>query len=387
MDSPSAGNQPHYPPHYRSPRAVAENFRNDFSMRPYLAGSQLYGGGRHQNALMAFRYGLERDPAEFRLHMMVIMTYMCLRKKEEAERQLAKLRDLHPSEEIARTITDLIGRWQYVPDSVGELPVGPGAEPAITMSLLGLDGQFGNQVFQYAYSKLYAEKFGLRFESYDWIGRRLFGLWDPDVSRILPFVLEIEYLRDDPFSVPPAEQGVLNRDTQGYFQFPTKVFAPYRGRFLSFFKPVSAVAWALRSFLSEIRSGDATLVAIHLRLGDAAGQGRNACVRNYVEWLNGLWPTLKNPVLYLASDDLEAVRGELQAFRPITSERVGLPMAGMDFYPDFHVMTQADYLAAGNSTFSFAAAMLNERAKAFVRPDSTNSRLVPFDPWDAAPIL
>jgi hypothetical protein len=43
----------------------------------------------------------------------------------------------------------------------------------------------------------------------------------------------------------------------------------------------------------------------------------------------------------------------------------------------------ADLLAISNSTFSMAAAMLNEDARAFPRPEPDLRCLVPFDPWDA----
>ena len=54
-------------------------------------------------------------------------------------------------------------------------------------------------------------------------------------------------------------------------------------------------------------------------------------------------------------------------------------------------MTCADRLAISNSTFSFTAAMLNQRspssAHAFVRPVPDARALVPFDPWDSYPLL
>lgn len=49
--------------------------------------------------------------------------------------------------------------------------------------------------------------------------------------------------------------------------------------------------------------------------------------------------------------------------------------------------TEADALATSNSTFSFTAAMLNERASAPVRPDREQRGLVAFNPWDAPVLL
>ena len=44
-------------------------------------------------------------------------------------------------------------------------------------------------------------------------------------------------------------------------------------------------------------------------------------------------------------------------------------------------------LAIANSSFSFFAAMLNTQAAIFSRPDALQGLLVPFDPWDAEPLL
>jgi len=44
----------------------------------------------------------------------------------------------------------------------------------VTVSCLGRHGRFGNQLFQYAYARAYAEKLGAQLQTPDWIGRRLF---------------------------------------------------------------------------------------------------------------------------------------------------------------------------------------------------------------------
>lgn len=44
----------------------------------------------------------------------------------------------------------------------------------VTVSCLGNQGQFGNQLFQYAYARAYAESIGAELQTPDWIGRKLF---------------------------------------------------------------------------------------------------------------------------------------------------------------------------------------------------------------------
>ena len=56
-------------------------------------------------------------------------------------------------------------------------------------------------------------------------------------------------------------------------------------------------------------------------------------------------------------------------------------------YFDFYVLAHSDLLAISNSTFSMVAAMLNEEASTFVRPEPNMRRLEPFDPWDSDTML
>ena len=59
----------------------------------------------------------------------------------------------------------------------------------------------------------------------------------------------------------------------------------------------------------------------------------------------------------------------------------------MAYLIDFYILTRADAVAISNSSFSFFAAMLNDRARHFVRPDLDAGRLISFDPWNAPVLL
>ena len=384
----SGDNALRYPLNHRSAEAVKDGFLNDFSMRCFLAGRQLYDWGRHAHAAKTLEYGLLHDPLEVRLHLMLIVTHRSLGRMEAADRHLDRLMREFPSPDAEAVFRNFIDNWPYLPNKLGDLPPEPGdGKPRLSFSLLGIDGEFGNQLFQYAFARLYSEKYGLRLETYDWVGQKLFGLHDPPVSRIQPFILEIEYLRNNPMASPPSESGLHERDTQGYFQFDTRHYRPYRDRFLSLFQPLPALDHALGEFVREVRSRGNTLVTVHLRCKDAADQGRKASVALYYNWLKALWPALDRPILFLASDDLDGVRRDLEEFHPVTSERFGIPIPTAKFYPDFYALTQADHLAISDSTFSFAAAMLNTGCRSFFRPELAKTGLFPFDPWAAFPTL
>ena len=50
----------------------------------------------------------------------------------------------------------------------------------VTVSCLGNQGHFGNQLFQYAYARAYADSIGAELHTPDWIGRSLFkGINEP----------------------------------------------------------------------------------------------------------------------------------------------------------------------------------------------------------------
>jgi len=99
-------------------------------------------------------------------------------------------------------------------------------------------------------------------------------------------------------------------------------------------------------------------------------------VDGFGDRLHTMWPELPEPLLYIASDDPSA-RSEFAEFSPITARDPGETIQGAEMYPDFHVLAQADVLA-----FSVAAAMLNERARSFLRREPRERRLVSFDPSD-----
>ena len=61
----------------------------------------------------------------------------------------------------------------------------------ITMSTFGTNGRFGNQIFQYAFLKIYAKEHDLQVQIPRWpIGEYLFGHQDPEISQILPQIRE-----------------------------------------------------------------------------------------------------------------------------------------------------------------------------------------------------
>jgi hypothetical protein len=258
--------------------------------------------------------------------------------------------------------------------------------PRLTMSTLGQNGRFGNQLLQYGFLRMYAAEHGLALEAPDWIGRDLFDLDDPPRGAPLPGLRE-----DQADFVASLNRGSpqVFRDTDllGYCCYPTGGLRRHRELFRSLYRPGRKVAAIAASAESRLRARGDTLVAIHLRRGDFGhGQFWIAPAAWYAVWLEKLWPALQRPVLYVATDDAATAK-ELARFAPLSAADLKLEVPGAEFYPDFHLLTQADALAVSNSSFSFVAAMLNARSKHFMRPHRGPQALVGFDPWNAPVFL
>lgn len=266
-------------------------------------------------------------------------------------------------------------------------------KPVITMSAFEI-ARFGNQIFDYAFLKLYAKKHNLRLELPVWQGQYLFGHNDPPISRLLPDVVGAEQT----FEV--AEQVILNAteplknvNFRGYFQLHTQYYAKDKNFFCSLFKPIADVSAKMEKVMNQLRSAGKTIVGIHLRRGDYNWAGnQNPYLRIapnewYLDWLKGFWETLDHPVLFIASDEIEEVVKDFSDYQPVTTQDLGVEISEAPFYPDFYILSQCDVLAISNSTFSFAASMLNERCKFFFRPHLYAEKLIPYDPWNSEPLL
>ncbi|MEG3841898.1 FkbM family methyltransferase [Microcoleus sp. herbarium14] len=269
-------------------------------------------------------------------------------------------------------------------------------KPAVTISSLDIN-RFGNQIFEYAFIRIYAKQHNLRYETPTWIGQYLFGHQDPPISQKLPEVREVR-AQDGTFSVWFAEALIPNSPTiyknvdfSGYCQYHTKYYAPYKDYVRSLFKPETEVETKMQGAIACLRSIGKTVVGLHLRRGDYSQFNTvpflPAPSEWYKEWLRGLWERLDEPVLFIASDEIEKVIEDFAEYSPVTAKDLGADLDEAEFYPDFYILSQCDVVAISNSSFSFAACMLSETGKFFFRPDWSAQKLIPFDPWNSEPLL
>ena len=256
----------------------------------------------------------------------------------------------------------------------------------VQMSNLGANGRYGNQLLQYAFLRLYAQRHGLIAEAPEWIGRHVFGFADPLPSRARPVINETSH---DLFAALRGEVAVAPRDCDlnGYFCADTSLWGPMAGDFRRLFAAaVPQIQRRLDSALARVHARGRNLVAIHLRRGDF-GYGRFwiAPAGWYLDWLRRLWRDISAPVLYIATDDPRTAEA-FGEFQPVLSRDLEVGPDPLPLLLDHFLLAQASHLAISNSSFSFTAAMLNSNLQVAVRPDPDSRRLVAFDPW-ASPVL
>jgi len=261
--------------------------------------------------------------------------------------------------------------------------------PVVTMSDFGSNGRFGNQLFQRVYLRLVAQRQGAILQLPPWAGTALFHVEDsPPFYGPLPAVKEAALdiaARRRLFEEPDTSFAGL--DLSGYGMLPTGLFAAHKEQIRSdhVFDPRLAERFD-RIILPRL-DGEKKLVVIHLRRGDYGyGQFFRAPCAWYQEWIARQGFTPASHAIFICSEDPGRYRDRFPGFTVITADDLGTPPKLAPYF-DFFAMTRADALAIANSSFSFFAAMLNAKAGCFVRPDTPRGGLVPFDPWDAEPLL
>ena len=323
-------------------------------------------------------------------------------------------------------------------------------EPTLTMACLGRQGSWGNAVLQYVFLRCFSQAHGFRWQTPRWIGNDILGPTGPPIDfrapavvgdgvsthcavydRQLPFDRDLlraahlaatsgrRYflLREPALDGRRDETGTFtwpftHADLEGFFFVPGRELAPHRELVRSLFRPLSSIAGRLDAAIAALRQGAETLVGIHVRRSDFLTLGLRqgfellTPAATYLAWLDGIWPSLPRPRLVVCTDSPEEVLPAFARFAPLTPRDVGCDLSDLvgkegpewsradhgvaraaGFFPDWYALTQCDVLAISNSSFSYSAALMNERAQRLVRPTFPRGDLQPFDPWDAEPLL
>lgn len=278
----------------------------------------------------------------------------------------------------------------------------PAEKPLITYSQFGKKGRFANHCFQYMFLSTYAEKNNLEMVFPHWDGEAWFHVAaGSDNIPSLPLVKQRIY---NWHKCPIASGKPLkNVDFVGFFQYSSEYYAWAKEKVRREFSFKGAYAEIAEALDAHFRSLGRPVVTLHLRRGDYGWDTFFiAPNRWYVSWLRRLKAEIGDFALYIATDDPSCIGTDFAEFDVIMLPDVEphLPHAlpGKEkFLIDFMAMIKTDVLATSNSTFSFFASLLNERApeaperfcvsQPFMRPSLTEKALIPYDPWSSYPLL
>ncbi|NET44321.1 FkbM family methyltransferase [Okeania sp. SIO2B3] len=252
----------------------------------------------------------------------------------------------------------------------------------ISMSTLGKNGGLGNQIFQYGFLKIYAQENGLSVEAPKWIGQELFGHKDREISEDLPEVSE----NDNEFILGNTKI-LKNVDIHGNFLYHTRYYAPFKEYFCSLFQPALEIEEKVKVAWEKLHSYGKTIIGLHLQ--SHSEENSNFAVAPsewYKIWLDGLWETLEEPVLFIASDNIEELPlVYFSEYHPLTVQDLEIEVNRE--YLNFFLLSKCDFVAISNTPFAFAACLLNEVGKYFFRPHFSTSKLIPFEPWNSTPVF
>ncbi|NEP03549.1 MAG: FkbM family methyltransferase [Okeania sp. SIO4D6] len=252
----------------------------------------------------------------------------------------------------------------------------------ISMSTLGKNAGLGNQIFQYGLLKIYAQENGLSVETPKWIGQELFGHKDREISEDLPEVWE----NDNEFILGNTEI-LKNVDIHGEFLYNTRYYAPFKEYFCSLFQPALEIEKKVKLAWEKLHSRGKTIIGLHLQ--SHSEENSNFAVAPsewYKIWLDGLWETLEEPVLFIANDNIEELPLVYFAeYHPVTSQDLEIEVNRE--YLNLFLLSKCDFVAISNTPFAFAACLLNEAGKYFFRPHFSTAKLIPFEPWNSTPVF
>ena len=261
--------------------------------------------------------------------------------------------------------------------------------PLVSCMALGTVGRFANSIFQYIFIHTYARDMDYTPVHQMWSGDEIFNVNPGTASpHILPKKVEergFEF-KDSSITGDPKPRPAC--DFSGFFQYQTRYYLPHQEMIRDHltFKGIYAKRRDQIRALFDAQPGP--VITVHMRRGDfGTGIFFIAPEVWYLDWLNTLREEYPNLSVYIASDDIDAVRPAFSDYPLLTEADLPKLDLAHDFATDFIALTQGDAIAISNSSFSFAASMLNTRAKHFVRPVLERECLEFFDPWNSPVLL
>ncbi len=261
--------------------------------------------------------------------------------------------------------------------------------PKVSNPGIGDLGRFGNQFYQHLFVHCYADDHGFVGATNKWVGDDIFTVTPGlDEKPVMPnTALEIPSNKPE-CAIRNGLGPFVNTAFEGFFQFHTAYYLGHRERVLREFAYKGAYAEAAQRLKDWFGELPGLTVALHLRRGDYGyGYFFLAPDQWYLDWLETLGNAHGDVTVYIASDEPEEAVSAFSDFRVVTAADSGIAPLQPGFFLDFAALSVAPKVAIANSSFSFAATMLNGEGDEFMRPSLRERRLIPYDPWAAEVLL
>lgn len=263
-----------------------------------------------------------------------------------------------------------------------------GSRGHVTMSQLGNEGRFANQLFRYAHVKLYALRHGLTPAFPEWEGAQLFALEDKSSEGLHLSRLTFNGFAEDNGLLWEADDPPIDVDLNGYFQEIPACWQRHRQLLRRLFSLPTDPQNAIDAWRDGVtRAGQRALVAIHVRRGDYRKLQqpdvpwfRLVPVDWYLDWLRAIWPTLRDPLLFVATDEPDVVLPRFAEFETVSADFPQVKQLPAHVF-DFEILRQADYLAICNSSFSRMAAILAPATQMCFLPSFQTQSFARYEPW------
>lgn len=266
-----------------------------------------------------------------------------------------------------------------------------------TVTISKYNGRFANQLFQYMFLRTYARQHGLKYEYNWWPGNDLFDLND-NVGINTSYNTFNEVVDKDGYGSNVIREKPVNVNLHGYFQMNTSYYRPYKDYIRGIFQVKKYLNDQMLYVDNNIRKDDKKVIGIHLRRGDFK-RGREYFFITETDWVKETLKgyDLSKYRLYIASDSPNLVMNDFKEYDVFdsTGYDIDCPMWNHDikkrppnqFFADFWMLMNSDVLMISNSSFSFAASMLNTRCNEFWRPRLSMKMLIQYDPWNSIPVF
>jgi hypothetical protein len=264
---------------------------------------------------------------------------------------------------------------------------------SVSMTSLGNQGRFANQLWQYLFLRMYGLRNGLTVKVPAWEGEQVFGFSDPRPDGGSRPSMTFLGSGDDDLELWEIDDAPRNVDFKGYFQNLPRQWGAHRTFIRKLYTLKPEWRGAIERLHLLLRRQDSqtegrTLVSIHVRRGDyltydhdRRPEFRPVPTDWYRALLDKIWPGLERPVLHVATDEPEAIKPAFADYEQFDAAFFTRDFGIPEHVRDFVLLQEADVLVACNSSFSTMAAVAGKPGQTCWLADFRTQGFTPYDPW------